>query len=144
MQPDANEVQQALGRTAPDVTFRGSLAAYNRLAADWTAYKAVGTSALKLAERGTPAGIRAADSLYFAKAVSLNDALDQQVAQLVKINDAQATKDKQAISANETSSTTLTIVILVLSILIGAAVSVLVARSISRNVSLASSSALSC
>ncbi|MBV9801742.1 MAG: MCP four helix bundle domain-containing protein [Solirubrobacterales bacterium] len=97
----------------------------------WAQYKAAAARVLGLVAQGQS---RAANSLYFGKAAALNAQLDQTLGQLVKINDTQATADVQAINANSSFSTTITIVVLVLSVLIGSAIAYLVSRAIMRTV----------
>ncbi len=97
----------------------------------WTQYRAAGESVVELAGKGET---QSANSAYFGKAASLNGQLDQTLGQLVKVNDGQAGIDVQAIKANQSLSTTLTIVVLILSVLIGGALAFFVSRAIKRTV----------
>ena len=110
------------------------LAGYNKFVSDWAAYKAAGATIASLVQKGTPADVHSASSLYFAKAGALNNVLDQQLAKLVNINDRQAVADQQKISANQASSTMVTIVVLVLSLVIGGLCAFFVSGSIKRHV----------
>ncbi len=97
-------------------------------------YVSVAATISKLALAGTAQSRQAASTLYVAKGGPLNNTLDGFAAQLVKINDGQASADSQSINSSASSSKTLTIVILVLSVLFGVGLSVAVSRSIKQGV----------
>jgi methyl-accepting chemotaxis protein len=109
------------------------LAAARQFQSDWSQYKAAGDTVTALAQKGQP---QAADSLYFSKAAALNGQLDEALSNLININDAQAGVDVQAINSNKSSSTTLTIIVLILSVLVGSAIAFFVSQAIKRTVDL--------
>jgi methyl-accepting chemotaxis protein len=109
------------------------LAGAQQFQSDWSQYKSAGEQVVALAQKGQT---EAASNLYFAKAAALNGQLDQALAQLIKTNDTQASVDVAAINSNKSSSITMTIIVLLLSVLVGSGVAVLVSRAIKRTVDL--------
>jgi methyl-accepting chemotaxis protein len=105
------------------------LSAANQFASGWKAYGGYGNQIASLVKRGDQTQ---ASTLYFSKAAALKAQLDGELTKLVALNDKQAQSDQAAISANKSSSTTVTIVVLILSLLFGSAVAYLVSRSIKR------------
>ena len=97
-------------------------------------YASVGARVSKLALAGTPASRLAASRLYYAQALPMNNSLDGWAAQLVTINNTQASTDAATINSSAASSKTLTIIVLLLSVLFGAGLSLAVSRSIKRAV----------
>jgi len=97
-------------------------------------YGVVGAKVSKLALAGTAASRLAASRLYFSKALPMNNSLDGWAAQLVTINNAQASADAASIDSSASSSKTLTIIVLLLSVLFGVGLSVAVSRSMKRAV----------
>jgi methyl-accepting chemotaxis protein len=97
-------------------------------------YASVGARVSKLALVGTVPSRLAANRLYFSQALPMNNTLDGWAAQLVTINDSQASADLAAINSSASSSKTMTIILLLLSVLFGAGMSIAVSRSIKRGV----------
>jgi methyl-accepting chemotaxis protein len=102
---------------------------YSSFQTTWSQYTSQGRTIVGLVEKGTPASLQAANTLYFSKSAPLNETLDQTLGQLVAINDAQARADAQSIKSNESSSVTLTIITLAVAMLTGFGLAFVVARS---------------
>ena len=133
-QTDSAALQKALSAYHSGSLSAAEQQVYSRFESLWPQYGATGASVSKLALQGTTQGRQAATSLYYTKAAAQNNSLDQMAAQLVTINDTQASADAQSISSNSSSSKTLTIIVLVLSVLFGVGLAFAVSRSIKRNV----------
>jgi methyl-accepting chemotaxis protein len=107
---------------------------YGRYQSLWSHYATVTATMSKLASAGTAQSRQAASRLYASSAGPENNTLDGYAAQLIKINDTQASGDSQRINSSSSSSTTLTIIVLILSMLFGAGLAFAVSRSIKRSV----------
>jgi methyl-accepting chemotaxis protein len=102
---------------------------YSQFASDLAQYKSVGAAVQKAVRAGHPT---AASALYMKSGARLNNTLQADLAQEVKINDGQGVVQAGDISSNKSSSTTLTVVILALAVLIGSAIAFLVTRYLKR------------
>jgi methyl-accepting chemotaxis protein len=100
---------------------------YQQLKTSWGQYQSIGTSVRRLIGSGRQAAAR---QLYFAKAAAINDDVDAALTRLVGINESQAARSSRDISANYSSSRTVTVIAMVLAALLGGGIAVLLARSI--------------
>jgi methyl-accepting chemotaxis protein len=128
-QSDTASVEQAIAAYHGTSLSGQEEQVYNHFESGWARYKSVGVAVQKAVKAGNPA---AAGALYMESGAPLNNSLQADLAQEVKINDGQGVLQAASINSNKSSSTTLTIVILLMAIGIGSAIAFLVTRYLKR------------